>query len=377
MSRLLCWLSLIVLAAGLVLAVVETRDLAEQLGLADVQLRGLRADRDASIAASTAALAELAASRDANAAQRERGTALEQRVRQLEAELQLAVAREQSLLATVDAQRADFERRRAELTAERERRRAPMPEGVRQCLIALHDCLRTDGFGGYRFLSARSLDENGLHEVELLATSPDGLSASVYTAGRMTARLNRATAELVLSFHDGVRTVDGNAEPLPEQGLPVVFRPVDGRLWEERLPYLVVGDGAYPEPAASNTPRPGDLSPVTRAQWIERLDALFTAAGTAQKLRISAVRGLEDARFRAVQLHGYDQKRHLVLSAGVEQMAVEVDERTGVVSLLLQSGTLRQAGGISTISAEGYRMLLPNVTPKQASEIMLGMVVRR
>ena len=57
-------------------------------------------------------------------------------------------------------------------------------------------------------------------------------------------------------------------------------------------------------------------------------------------------------------------------------MAVEVDAR-GVVSLWLRSGVLQNEGAESSINAEGYRMLLPNLTPKQATDAMLGMVVHK
>ena len=64
----------------------------------------------------------------------------------------------------------------------------------------------------------------------------------------------------------------------------------------------------------------------------------------------------------------YAQSRRLLL---------EVDEAAGVVSLLLKNGVLRRGGVESTITAEGFRMLLPKVTPKQALDIMLGMVVTK
>ena len=59
------------------------------------------------------------------------------------------------------------------------------------------------------------------------------------------------------------------------------------------------------------------------------------------------------------------------------RVAVEIDERRDVVSLLLQDGALRRDGVESTIGAEGFRMLLPGLTPKQARDAMLGMVVAR
>jgi hypothetical protein len=56
---------------------------------------------------------------------------------------------------------------------------------------------------------------------------------------------------------------------------------------------------------------------------------------------------------------------------------VEVDAGSGIVQLLLRDGVMHQKGGDSTISSEGFRMLLLDITPKQASLLMLGMVVTR
>jgi hypothetical protein len=47
------------------------------------------------------------------------------------------------------------------------------------------------------------------------------------------------------------------------------------------------------------------------------------------------------------------------------------------VSLLLRNGSLRRDGVDSSITGEGLRVLLPNLTCKQASDAMFGMVVRR
>ena len=59
------------------------------------------------------------------------------------------------------------------------------------------------------------------------------------------------------------------------------------------------------------------------------------------------------------------------------RVAVELDERRGVVSLLLLDGVLRRDGVESTITGRGFRMLLPGLSPEECSDAMLGMVVKR
>ena len=48
-----------------------------------------------------------------------------------------------------------------------------------------------------------------------------------------------------------------------------------------------------------------------------------------------------------------------------------------MVSLLLLDGVLRRDGVESTITGKGFRMLLPGLTPKDCSDAMLGIVVKR
>ena len=49
----------------------------------------------------------------------------------------------------------------------------------------------------------------------------------------------------------------------------------------------------------------------------------------------------------------------------------------GPVELLMRGGTLRKPGGKSSLAEDGYRILLLGVTPKKASDVMLGMVVQQ
>ena len=61
----------------------------------------------------------------------------------------------------------------------------------------------------------------------------------------------------------------------------------------------------------------------------------------------------------------------------VGSFCVEVDDKTGTAQLLLKDGTMIGPGGESRLGDEGFRILLPSLSPRQASDRMLGMVVRR
>jgi len=279
---------------------------------------------------------------------------------------------------TVSKTAAEAARRAAASEAAVAKSLEPLPDGVRLCLQNLHDCLHQEGYTGQRFLDARSLDGDGLHDVEVLDTHADGLSVAVIRAERMVAELDRGKGQLVLRFFDGFRSDRGERSALPKDGFPIVYEPIDGRLFEERLPFLVRASGVYPAAAPTTRDRrPTDLDATTRLQWLERFDRLLAAAGTAEQLRVNGFRGLQAGRFLDVQLLGTDDKHHLQLGADCKRFAVEVDAVAGIVSLLLQDGILRRAGVESTITAEGYRMLLPKVTPKMATDVMLGMVVTK
>lgn len=253
----------------------------------------------------------------------------------------------------------------------------PPERGVQRCLDLLRECLRRDGFTGLRPLRARAVVDFELRDIELLDADAIAFGADLIVAGRMTAKLDRAAGALTLTFHDGSRRLQGVRTALPPEGLAVRFAPVEGRMWEAQLPFLVRAEGEYPAAAAAMAAVERRLDAETRAEWLERLDALLAVAGTDLELRIGGFSGLQDGRFRSARLFGYDRGRLLSLAADCDELAVEIDERAGIVSLLLRSGTLRREGVQSTIQAEGYRMLLPNLTPQKASDCMLGMVVRR
>lgn len=350
-----------VLAVGsLGFLLFETKRLAELTGRAEVAAREADRERDT---AKAALLAE-AAQREAAAGEAAR----------LAAELATAVAQLQGMTSVIEERTARFERVQAASAAANARALQPMSDGVRTCLATLHECLRAEGFGNHRFVQAARVDAEGLHEVEVVETEPDGLGAAFVRAGTMVAELDRGAGRLTLRFRDGHRFAAGERTPLPEDGWAVVFAPIDGRVFEQRLPYLIQATGTYPDDQPKSR-RPDEVDPITRREWLERLDRLLARAGTAHELRVTRFRGLADGNFLQAELVGTDQHHRVMASAHVARLGVEVDGKTGVVSLLLRDGILRNGGAESTISGEGYRMLLPGLDPKQASDLMIGMVL--
>jgi hypothetical protein len=336
------------------LLVVETRRLAELAGGFEGDARDQRRLLLASEQQRTAA--------EANAAR-------------LTTELRAANARLQAMSDVVDERVSQLRSAAADSEAVAARSLQPMPEGVRACLRALHECLRAEGFTSQRFLSARSLDGEGLHEVELLDLHSDGLGVTFVRAGRMTAALDRGTGRFELRFFDGERDVAGERLDLPEDGWVLVFAPVDGHRVEAALPYLVQATGAYPE--AFRRQASDDVDPLTRRRWLERFDRLLVDVRAPERWQVTRFRGMRDGYFLDAELVGTDERHHVVAMSFCRRLAVEVDAAAGVVSLLLLDGNLRRGGVDSTITAEGYRMLLPNLTGKQASDTMFGMVVSR
>ncbi|MFN3239882.1 MAG: hypothetical protein ACE37K_00020 [Planctomycetota bacterium] len=294
-------------------------------------------------------------------------------------QLELHTTRERlaAVRTLLDARNAELARRAAESKQRVADALKPMPAGVRECLHALHQCLRLEGFTAQRFLRATAVDAEGLHDVELLETAADGLGVVFVTAARMTASLDRTTGRLELRFFEGHRSVDGERAALPEDGFAVVFDDVDGQLFERRLPYLVRASGAYPVERETSDDQPGDLDPASRRQWARRLSRLLAQARTDIHWSASRLRGQLDGHFLQVELVGTNDKGLVLGSAHCDRVAVEIDERRNVVSLLLLDGVLRRDGVESTITDRGFRMLLPGLTPKDCSDAMLGIVVKR
>jgi len=353
------WLVALVAVAFLL---VETRRLAADAGQLEVDLRAARAElanRPASSPSTPAPAVEA--------------------VDYARLALELKSTKEQleavtGLLAAKNAQEADRAARAAALAA---RRSNQMPEGVRECLVALHDLLRAEGFTGPRFLHAEAVGKDGLKHVEMLEPDVGGFDVAVIQASRATATVERATGRFVLRFFDGERALRGHVEPLPADGHAVVFADIDGRVFEARLPYLVNADGEYPAPPASSARPLGELDPLQRRSWVERLDQALAQGGGAPRWRVQRLRGLHDGWFHGVELVGVDDKMHVVAGASCARLGIEVDAASGVVSLLLRDGSLRRNGVDSSITGEGLRMLLPDLDAKKANDLMFGMVVTR
>lgn len=328
------------------------------------------------IAARTATREADAARREAEALRREVALATGDRER-LERELEGALDSARAIGETLaEAMQADEKAAAAE-ASRRAMTEAPVPFGVERCLQALRDCLRADGFPGMQCLRASALVDAELRDVEFLDVDTAGGAASLLVAESMTATLRRDRAEVVLRFARGTMRRGGVRLDLPEAGHEIRIAPVVGRLWEEKLPFLVRAEGDYAADDPSNGEAPRRTDAHTRALWLDRFEALLAEAGSDLSLRVTGFQELRDGEFHGVHVVGYERGNLLALTADCERLAVEVDARARVVSLWLRGGTLRRQGTESSIHAEGYRMLLPNLTPERATTIMTGMVVAK
>jgi hypothetical protein len=143
------------------------------------------------------------------------------------------------------------------------------------------------------------------------------------------------------------------------------------------LPFLLRAEGVYHEPARGEARPATDVDGHTRGQWLERFDTLLAKSGTTPKWRLNRFRGMQDGWFLQCELVGTDDKQHVVASAHCARLAVEVDPASATVSLRLVDGVLRRGAVESSITGEGYRMLLPELTIPLAKETMIGMVVTK
>lgn len=327
----------------------ETFVLAAKVGEADIRLRQAKAASSAAAAAAVDAMDH--------------------------ARLQLDLLAAQERLAAVEALLEQRQREAAAMAAAAAR--PPMAEGVRRCVQALQGELRKQGFLGPRFLHAERLADRALLGVEILDADADGMDVAFVHAARMTATLDRGRGRLELRFVDGLRSSGGERTPLPADGHVLAYDGVDGPPLEAALPALLRVEGAYPPPAVAESRPATDVDPLVRGQWLERLDLVLSRSGAMPAWRINRFRGLRDGWFLTVELIGVDERRHVVAGGHCERAAIEIDEQAGIVSLVLQSGVLRRGGIESTISTEGFRMLLPNLTPAAARDAMFGMVVER
>jgi hypothetical protein len=298
------------------------------------------------------------------------------RTRRLEDEVRHALDQKNAMAVAVRETVEDRDRREQE---QEERMRAatkPMPEGVRVALVTLQDCLRYDGYRGLRLLRARAIVDQTLTDVEMIHYDQGQLASTLYVAGRMELVLDRSSSTVTLRLFDGHLLHQGEQESFPPEGFEYLVPGVDGPMWESRLPFLIKAVETYPEEdqavAASNT-----LDPISRRQWQDRLDRLLDESSTVEQMRIGNVSALVDGVFRDVLLLGYDHRSLLVMSANAARMVVRVDEEGNFVQLVLTEGVLRRKGGETAIGEAGYRILLPDVTPQRARDIMMGMVAER
>jgi hypothetical protein len=140
-------------------------------------------------------------------------------------------------------------------------------------------------------------------------------------AARMTATVDRGRGRLELRFFDGERAHNGERSPLSEDGFALAFDDVDGRAIEARLPYLVRGEGAYPEPPAAASRGATDVDPMLRRQWLERFDGLLARAGGSPQWRVMRFRGMDGGWFLTADLVATDERRHVVAGAHCARLA--------------------------------------------------------
>jgi hypothetical protein len=340
---------------------------AERAGWLEVQLRQAAASAHEAAGASAAAQQELA----------QRAAAAEQRQQQLERELDGALSWSQALGEALTREAEARERTAVERAAAAALTALPPPQGVQQCLRAVRECLQADGFAGMQLLQARALEQGALRDVEFLDLAGGQGQGEWIVASELTASLDRAARRLTLRFVGGHRLASGLRSELPEAGLELELSPVDGRLWERRLPYFVTATGSHDEGAAAPAAPDTSLDFNARSQWQERIESLLSLAGGDLRLRLTGFRTMDGAEFLDARLTGYDQGRLLAFSADCARLCVELDETAGLVSLRLQDGVLRRRGSESSIHPDGYRMLLEDVTPQQAMVAMMGLVERR
>jgi hypothetical protein len=297
---------------------------------------------------------------------------------------ELAATKEQLAVATAMlAARARQDEERAQVAAAAATAAAnrPIPAGVwRERLVVLQDCLRAEGYAGLRLLRADAVGAEGLTNVELLDAEPGGIDVAFVRAARVTGVVERATGCFVLTCFDGERSLRGERTPLAPKGLPLRFADVDGLVFEARLPYFVRGEGEYPAAAAAPDRPPGELDPLRRRSG-QRLERVLLTNGLGRR-RAGASAGcadLDGGWFQGGDLVATTTNAASVASAACERFAIEVDEAAGIVLLPPRNGSLRRDRRRLQhhLRAVGLRVLLPNLTCKQASDAMFGMVVCR
>jgi hypothetical protein len=303
----------------------------------------------------------------------DRATRLEQagrRIRELEAELARTLETQQRLNDLLAAQADD--RVEAQIDRAEAARSALEPMSQQAAFVArlLQRCLNEDGYDNLRLLRAWRAGEQELLGVEFLEHDRDRASSVLYLAARMTVTLDRAGARLTLRFFDGSVVRGGERSPLPPQGLPLVLTDVIGEMWEAELPTLVAAEGAYPAPPQP-VPRRGPS--VELGIWRERLDVLLATAAQQRTWRMSRLGGIDPDGFTDVLLLSYEGRR-LCGAVEASRLRVLVDRERDSASLELHDGLVFHSGGSTAIPPTGYRIPLPGVGARAASDRMLGFV---
>jgi hypothetical protein len=352
------------LASAVVAAIslVQSFRSAEEAGRLEIQARGHEAERIAILRSA----AEAAADRDRMRAD----------VSRLERELDSALNWTQALGEALSAEAERREKAASEHASASALAVNPPPFGVQRVMLALRDCLRSNGYEGMQMLRASALEGHELRDVEFLSLDRETGRSELVVARSMSVRLDRAAQAIRLTFVGGHARTDGLRSEIPAEGKEIRLVGVDGRMWEQKLPYLLQAEGDYATTAAElrDTRR---LDRESRDSWLERLDALLLDSGAELKLRVAGFVSLEEREFLSARLVGYDDRNLLALAADCDRLAFEIDTKAGIVSLRLRGGTLRRDGSESSIHADGLRMLLPNVTPERASMLLMGMVVKK
>lgn len=346
--------------AALIALVLDGRAKAELFGRQEVALRALAAHSEQRAVAAEAHSDDLA--RD---------------LLRIEHDLDAALNNSHAISEAMAAQFESLQRTSVQRESAAAFAQVPMPSGVARCITLLRECLVADGFAELRFLNARECAESELRGVEVLDVDASG-GTELIVAARMTVTLDRAEGTLALRFYDGMRRALGLRIELPPEGHERRFRPVTGPMFESKLPFLLRVIGEYPVQTAAALPAmTSTIDVATKRDWILRVDELLAEAGTELHLHLADFQDLDGGVFGRVRLAGYEQDKRLAMTADCSELSFEVDVQSGIVSLLLRSGTLHGKGGESTIAKDGFRMLLPKINPKAASLALLGMVVQR
>ncbi len=303
--------------------------------------------------------------------------ASQQRTLQLEVRLAEELGRQEQISQRILETREQLQQHHMAQRVQVLKRQVPLPEGLRLAMAALHECLRMDGYDGLRFFSANGIEDRCMQQVELVDSQSYAANSTWYVADRMTLHLDRSSNSLSLRFFSGVVLNSEGRREIDEEGYELLLPEVDGRYWEKRLPYLVQAEGEYPAVEEELAKRIPKMDLAMRATWIERVNRLLALAQNPLRYSLQGLRDLQGGEFREALLLGTGASGTLAMSAEAERLLVWVDKQAGLVELRMFDGILRKEGGTTNINSAGYAIQLIGVTPKQASDILMGMVKKK